>query len=277
VDFSAVENVSFNAEFNKNVNWTISITGNTSGAVKIIEGFSRFISSENAVWNGTTTVLPFFQNEICSIELTIPDESYSDTAEVAVVGNRIYPGSLVTDWENGVNPGFTEFVQSGADMRFDTVANPSESVEGNIFYEMSGEVTFADDLGNIAMPKEAFTDTDFTLSANPELVYFNVFAKKGPNAAEDIFVFQLMEDDNGNGTYDPGEDDAYEYVIQDLTLEWNQFSGKYSDLSDFNTNGGGIKNPDKLIGIVILPIGLNVPFEGFLDYIVFSENEPFMP
>jgi hypothetical protein len=278
VDFSQGQSVSFSAEFNKSVPWVITVTGQTSGAVKIIEGFDRFISVENATWNGTTTNLPFFKSELCSVVLSVDDESnYTDSLSVEIIGTRNYPGGLVTDWENGVNPGFIEFAQSGANMRFDTVVSPSGSVQGNVFYETSGEVAFADDLGNIAMPKEAFTDPDFIMNSNPDLVYFNVFARKGPDAAEDIYVFQIMEDDDGNGTYNPNADDAYEYVIQNLTLDWEQYSINYSELTTFNASGGGEMNPDRIIRVVVLPIGLGEPFEGFLDYLVFSENGPFMP
>ena len=161
-------------------------------------------------------------------------------------------------------------------MRFDTVTDP-KSPEGSAFYEFSGEVTFADDLGNIAMPKSAFTDTNFTLSTNDEIVYFNVFAKKGPAASSDIFVFQFMEDDNGNGTYDANADDLHEFVFQGLSLDWELFSTTYADLTTANSSGGGMKNPDKLIRIVVLPIGIKLPFEGFIDYMVFTENGPLQP
>jgi len=276
-DFSSGGSVVFTAQFNKNINWVITITGNTSGAVKRIEGFNRIINAENARWNGTTTDLPFFKNEMCSVEITIPEEpDYMDTAEIEVIGTRTYEGSLVTDWENGLNPGFTVFVQSGLDMRFDTINDPT-GAEGGVFYEMSGEVTFADDLGNVAMPKDAFTDPDFSLSLVPDIVYFNVFAKKGQDAAEDIVVFQFMEDDNGNGTYDPNADDLYEYVIQDLTLDWEQYSVPYTDMVLSNDGGGGQRNPDRLTRIVVLPIGLGVRFEGFFDYLIFTEGAPLQP
>jgi hypothetical protein len=105
------------------------------------------------------------------------------------------------------------------------------------------------------------------LSTNDQNVYFNVFAKKGPNAVSDIFVFQFIEDDN----------DVHEYVFQGLSQDWEQFSISYADLTTTNLAGGGIKNPDKLLRIVVLPIGIKVPFEGFIDYMVFTENGPLVP
>ncbi len=277
VDFSSGENVVFSARFNKNIDWVITITGTESGAVKTIEGFDRNVNSENAVWNGTTTVLPFFRDELCTVELTVPEEpDYIDSAEVEVIGTRIYTGLLVTDWEDGVNPGFSEFTQSGTNMRFDTVVS-TNSVQGNVFYEMSGEVTFADDLGNISMPKGTFTDNDETLSPNSESVFFNVFARRGSSAVGDIFVVQFMEDDDGNGSYNSNGDDLHEFVFQDLSLNWEQFSIRYSNLTTTNSAGGGEKNPDRLIQMVILPIGLGEPFEGYLDYLIFTEGGALQP
>lgn len=277
VDFSAEENVAFSARFNKNIEWVITITGTQSGAVKTIEGFDRNVNSENAVWNGTTTILPFFRDELCTVELTVPEEpDYVDSAEVEVIGTRVYEGLLVTDWEDGVNPGFNEFTQSGANMRFDTVVSPT-SVQGNVFYEMSGEVTFADDLGNVLMPKGTFTDGNETLSPNGDVVFFNVFARRGPSSVNDIFVIQFMEDDDENGSYNSNADDLHEFVFQDLSLDWEQFSIRYSNLTTTNSAGGGEKNPDKLVQMVILPIGLGEPFEGYLDYLIFTEGGPLQP
>jgi len=270
VDFYNSESVVFTCRFSKQVKWTIHVIGQTSGAKKVLTGFSNFIDETNGgAWDGTTTMLPMFKNEANLAYLTVDaiDTAYSDTLNnlISIDGVRDNGGSLVSDFNNGLNPGFNVFVQSGADMRFDTVTDP-KSPEGTAFYEMSGDVAFADDLGNIMMPKSAFTDS-ISLNTNGEVVYFNVFAKKGPQAVSDIFVFQFIEEDN----------DIHEYVFQGLTEEWQQFSIAYADLTTTITAGGGFKNPDKLAQIVVLPIGIKLPFEGFIDYMVFTENGPLIP
>ena len=281
VDFQSGESVEFTCVFSKQVNWEIHIVGQSSGAEKVLTGFSRTIDASNGgVWRGTITSLPMFKLEDCMayIMVNAVDTSFSDTlaTNISIANTRAVDGYVVTDFENGLNPGFVRFVQSGADMRFDPITDPS-AAQGNVYYEMSGNVTFADDLGNIAMPKSAFTDTNFTLSANPDIVYFNVFARKGPAAVQDIFVIQFMEDDNGNGTYDPGADDLHEFVFQGLAEEWGQFSIKYAGLTTTNSAGGGVKNPDRLIRLLVLPIGVKQPFEGYLDYLMFTENAPLVP
>ena len=270
VDFSAGESVEFTCVFSKQVNWEIHIVGQKSGAEKVLTGFTNSITPDlGGLWNGSTTSLPMFKLEQCMAYVLVNDvdTTFSDTIyNITVSGVRDVNSFIVTDFNNGLNPGFNRFVQSGADMRFDTITDPT-GAEGVAYYEMSGEVTFADDLGNISMPKSAFTDTSFTLSSNDQNVFFNVFAKKGPQAVSDIFVFQFIEDDN----------DVHEYVFQGLSQDWEQFSIAYADLTTTNSAGGGEKNPDKLMRIVMLPIGIKQPFQGFVDYIVFTENGPLEP
>ena len=281
VDFNSGESVEFTCVFSKQVNWEVHIVGQSSGAEKVLNGFSRTIDASNGgLWSGTTTNLPMFKKEDVMAYLIVNavDTVFSDTLLnlITIDDTRMVNGFVVTDWENGLNPGFTRFVQSGANMRFDTVNDPT-GAQGQVYYQFTGEVTFADDLGNIGMPKDAFTDTSFTLSANDEIVYFNVFARKGPLAVQDIFVIQFMEDDNGNGIYDANADDLHEYVFQGLSEDWEQYTIKYSELNTTMAAGGGQKNPDRLIFMRVLPIGVKVPFDAYLDYLVFTENGPLVP
>jgi hypothetical protein len=283
VDFPMDENIFFTAKFNINVDWEIHITGQNSGAHKIITGKSAEIDQTNGSWNGTTTNLPMFKNEPCQVILTVPKQltpdsiPHADTISVTVTVPKVQEGFVVTDFEEGLNQGFIRFVQSGADMRFDTVRT-ARSPQGFAFYETSGNVTFADDLGNIRMPKSSFTDSDFVLSTNDDIVYFNVFAKKGPDAVQDIYVFQFKEDDNGDGVFSFGSDDLHEFVINSgLSQDWEVYSARYGDFVTTVSGGGGVKNPDRLIEIVVLPIGLKLPFEGFIDNMIFTENAPLQP
>lgn len=281
VNFAGGESIEFTCEFSKQVNWEVHIVGQSSGAEKVLTGFSRTIDAANGgLWNGSTTNLPLFKKEDVLAYLTINavDTAFSDTLAnlITVEDTKIIDGFVVTDWESGLNAGFTRFVQSGADMRFDTVQDLT-GAEGQVYYQFSGNVDFSDDLGNINMPKESFTDTNFTLSANDEVVYFNVFARKGPQAVQDIFVIQFMEDDNANGVYDANADDLHEFVFQGLSEDWEQYSTVYADLNTSSAAGGGQKNPDRLILMRIIPIGVKEPFEGYLDFLIFTENGPLQP
>ena len=280
VDFAAGENVTFAARFSKTVDWEVQVIGQTSGAAKVFTGKSKEIDPTVTFWQGFTTNLPMFKTEPCIAVVSVPSENFSDTvSNINVVTTRIPDGYIIADFEDGLNAGVIPFVQSGADMRVDTV-QASSSPQGFAFYEFTGDVSFADDLGNFMITKDAFIDTGFTLTANDGIVYFNVFAKRSPppTSVNDIIVFQFMEDDNGNGVFDENSgDDLYEFVMSGLSENWELKNVVYADLVNDAPKGNGVKNPENLIGIRVLPIGLKEPFSCFIDYMVITENQPFTP
>ena len=104
VDFAGGEDVAFSATFNKQAAWVLLITGQESGAVKRIEGFSNVLDATNATWNGGTTELPFFKEETVDVALFVPSEE-TDTLRttVEVVSPRTYPGNVFADFEGGEN------------------------------------------------------------------------------------------------------------------------------------------------------------------------------
>jgi hypothetical protein len=276
VDFSAGESLTFEARFNLNPNWELEIIGLRSGARKVISGQSRTLSDNGAVWDGSSTDLPLFKQEACLAVLKTPNAEGipNDTLRgLRVIGSKVFNNFVVSDFEEGLNPGSDIFLQSGADMRFDTVQDIT-GPQGLAYYEFSGTVNFAPDLGNIVIPKTSFTDSNFILSTIPENVYFNVFAQKGGQSVNDLIVFQFFEDDNDNGEFDESQDDLYQFVISGLSQDWELLNVKYSDTENESLAGNGQKNPDKIIGMRILPIGLEEPFEGFIDYMNFTENGP---
>lgn len=280
VNFSNGGSIFFEAFFSKPVEWKVTITGQNSGATKVIEGLSIEVDEKNSTWIGDITTLPMLKIEPCEVVLSVARENFADTLSINVQGVKSNDGFVVTDFESGLNDGFTRFVQSGVPpMIFDTVADAS-SAEGNVYYEMSGEVPFSDDLGNILMPKSAFTDTGFTLPPNDQVVYFNFFARKGPQVIDEILVFQFMEDDDGNGVYNAGADDLYEYVLDGLTEDWVHYSVLYADIVGAQLNGNQRRDPDKLIEMRLLPISPppgRLRIQTFVDYMIYTENAPLQP
>jgi len=60
----------FKAEFTSRVDWTIKVTGQTSGAYKIIKGSSSKIDSTNSSWKGGHSGIYFFKKgETCIAEI----------------------------------------------------------------------------------------------------------------------------------------------------------------------------------------------------------------
>ena len=65
VDFYNGEITFFTAEFSKEVDWKVIVTGSESGAVKSITGRDISLFENNATWDGSTTSFPMFKQENC--------------------------------------------------------------------------------------------------------------------------------------------------------------------------------------------------------------------
>ncbi len=285
VDFSSGEQVVFEATFGKQVNWEIHIEGQLSGAKRIIEGFSNGISASNAIWNGTTTVLPMFKIEPCNAYLLVPGEDNfsSDTLSISVVGERTTTGFVVADFESGFNPGWSTFLQSGANMNFRIVQSP-QAAQGNFYYEMGGEVNFDFLIGLIEFPASAQQLQRYPLSANANNVYFNVFVYKPANIRNEFILFRFYEDDNEDGTIQNNED-VYSYETRSLQPGWQQISIRYSDLVSLVNGqpapaaGNDILEPHKLglIDVLLLADPSTGYSQLYIDNLIFTENQPLQP
>lgn len=285
VDFSAGQQLTFSAEFSKNVNWKIAITGNTSGAVYTIEGFSRLIDATNAIWDGSATTLPMFRSEDCVAQLTIDGEDDTLTAPISVLGTKVITGLILSDFEGEFNPGWNTFVQSGADMSF-IITDSDPAAQGSKYYDMGGTVDWDWLLGLIDIPGSAYGATTFALNSNPNNVYFNVMLSKIPGLNNGLVLFQFREDDNGDGVYTDGEEDLFSIEVA-LNNEdgWQLISSKYADMptlvngAPVDPIGNGIYEPEKLIQVSILMLANPVSgyAQAYMDLMLFTENQPFKP
>lgn len=284
VNFSTGQSLTFSAQFSKNINWKLEIKGLESGAVKEITGFSNLLNSTNALWNGTTTHLPFFKVEDCAIQLSFEAESDTLRDTVFVSGNRVYEGLLLGDFEGTANPGWTSFVQSGANMSFGVLSD-SLAAQGNGYFEIGGTVNWDYLIAYLYMPATAYGASTFNLSSNPDQVYFNTMLYKPTNLNNGIMLFQFPEDDNGDGVFTAASEDMYAVEVQMNQNNWTQLSVKYADLQSLvngqpaNPNGNGIREPHKLTQVNIL--FLANPASGYakarLDYMIFTEGAPLQP
>lgn len=101
----------FTSEFSSRVDWTIKVTGQTSGAYKIIKGSSQKIDASNSPWRGGHTGLYFFKKgETCIAELEFLGSKMvlRDTFSITNVFdfNKKDEGIILikrTDFENNLN------------------------------------------------------------------------------------------------------------------------------------------------------------------------------
>lgn len=281
VYFATGEDVLFTAKFNKISNWKITIKGETSGAKKVITGQSRNIDVTNGQWNGSTTFFPMFKAEDCIAQLTIDGETDTLQVPIRIKSVKSNPGLVIADFEAGLNPLWTKFIQTGANMDF-AVKTDTFAPEQNKYLKMAGTVNWDYLIGLIDYPATAYgtANTYTTLSTNPDDVYFNCLIYGVPNTNESIVLFQFKEDENGDGTINANTDDQYDLQVNVNWVGWKLVSVKYSDLPHLNNgqpatpNGNSQHNPDKLGKISMLHLAN--PANGYahtkIDYIVFTST-----
>ena len=167
VDFESGETVYFTCELSKVVNWQLKITGSNSGAEKIITGTSRTLDEEVALWDGSTTNLPIFRVENCNVELSFLTEETDTilTTSVFVTTPKLNDGFVITDFEEGWNPNWSTFVQSGTSMDFGIKLDGTAPQLAR-YYNMAGAVDWDWLTGMIDFNATAFGETTMPLSNN---------------------------------------------------------------------------------------------------------------
>jgi hypothetical protein len=285
INFASGQTAVFTARFNKPVSWTIEVVGQTSKAKKIITGQSREIDASTAEWNGSTTVFPMFKAERCIARLLINDvaDTFQTTTVIKTV--KLNPGFTIADFEFGLNPAWTRFVQSGANMDFN-VKSDTLAPQGSKYLKMAGTVNWDYLIGLIDFPATAFSASNtFPLASNPDDVYFNCLIYGVPNTNESLVLFQFKEDENGDGVYNNAStDDQYDYQITVNWEGWKLVTVKYSDLISLSNgqptlpHGNALHNPDKIAKISMLHLAN--PANGYahckIDYILFTST-PLQP
>lgn len=280
-DFAAGQTVYFTATFSKLTNWKISIINPQTGAEKIFEGLSNEINRQNATWDGSTTFFPSFGPGDCIATLFTEADSATQEVLVKVTSARVPEGIVVADFEDGFNPNWGRFVQSGANMSF-VVRDTGIVPQGEKYFEMGGEVNWDWLIGLTDFKATAMGSNGFGLGSNPNDLYFNVLLNRPANLNNGIVLFQFKEDENGDGIFNENNEDMYAIEIRDISPGWQIVSVKYSDLVTLvngepgTPRGNKVHNPEKLHTISCL--FLANPESGYtntkMDYIIFTKGVP---
>lgn len=291
VDFASGESVHFTASFSKKVNWTLTLTGETSGSQKVISDFSKALNVDNATWDGTTSELPVFGAENIQVMLTVEGEVDTMYATTSTASTISYDGVLVADFETSFTSGPNSFIQSGAGMMFGRNNSVHAAGEGEYFYTMRGTVEWDWLIG-----MTEFTADDraglptFPLSANPNDVYFNIMVFGESSRPESRIQFQFREDENENGTFEAGSEDLLSSELFIVNWDgWRLISIPYADLAPEapgSTSGNGAADSDKIHSITALllapkvadsPSGLPNPGTADIDFMIFTTGGPLKP
>jgi hypothetical protein len=278
VDFPAGESVVFTARFNKRVDWVVEITGDSSGAVKRIEGFSNELTAENARWQGGTTDLPLFRSEPVSVALLIDDPG-ADTLRTSleVVTPREYPGDVVTGFEDDDEANVTvrdfEFELDPASGRSTEVP----AAEENAFFLLRGTDTVVDNFFvGLAEITSTSDDGYFAVPTTvPENLFFNAFLYNFGSEST-IAILEIVVDANDNGDFDDGTD--LTFGSGDIILEepgWIPFSRSVAEF------GLTQEQAERIVAIRPVLISDNntqptprEPVDFGIDYITFTAGGP---
>jgi hypothetical protein len=278
VDFAASESVVFTARFNKQVNWVVEITGQQSGAVKRIEGFSNELTAENARWDGGTTDLPLFKAEPVEAALLVPEEEGTDTTRttIEVLSPREYEGIVVADFEGDdgpdINVGNFEFELNNATGLSDEVP-PGE---GDAFYLFRGTDNVVNNffvgLIDITPSEGSFFEVPTSV---PEDLYLNTFLYSF-DTPHTIAVVQLIADANGSGAFEDGTDTAFPVI--DIPVDWSGWRAFSIPLSTTEMTEAQAR---EIVAVRVLLISDNnsqpsppLQVEYGIDYLTFTAGAP---
>ena len=287
-DFSANETIHFTAEFSKQVDWTLTIVGLNSGSTKVITGKSNYIDSTNSIWDGSSTTLPFFVAEDCSVDLTFEMEADNEQAQsvgLTIAGAKVYNDAstrLITDFENGFNPNFTGYFQAGTTDALTT----GGAGQGTKYLSQFGTVNWDWLIGYKDYWSAYWFDQE-PLVNDPSQVYFNIMIK-GDSTLSDatglpnsLFKLEFWEDDNQDGFYSEGAEDKYSYEFDVDWTGWKMISVAYNDEDKLVLEGAGgdvVRSPQKISNVRTLLLAN--PESGYahadVDFLIWSIGAPIL-
>ena len=284
INFALDGNLSFNGELSKNTDWVITITGANSGAIRNITGSERILSSANAAWNGGANSYPAFSIEDAYIEIAFPNEEGSPVLydTVAITGEKIDDGVLITGFENGAGSNWVVFNQTT--VTGEIVCGNGESAKGTCHYSVEGVVGWDWAKGSVAIQPDAGT---FPLQSSPNNLFFNMALKPVESVGPTSSFIQIWfdEDENDDGLFDPNTEDRYIYEYWTTDTIWELVSVEYASLTqDENgdpsvTNGNGLPEPSKLLSVNIFFLSdpNNGNAKALFDHIIFTSNGSYNP
>ena len=288
-DFSSNELVKFYCKLNKDIQWKITITGLTSNSVKEISGFSNTIDSNLIFWNGNTSQVPFFKQEDCLVELTFNNEPDTLRDSLSILGNKIYDGILVADFEDGLPINSILFHQFSMNMTFDTASD--QALVGNTYFKMGGRMGWNEWLlGQLDIPLDLSN-----VNSSAENFYLNIGILSGINGefASDQFINILISESSSPFNNDPSNNGAdvfqdtmevYKYQIRPVDwIGWNYLSFSYDQFEVKSMGGDNSRNPSDISAIRIqcqscpyasanCPENVNIDVRTDVDFVIFTEN-----
>ena len=294
-NFSINEKVSFHCEFNKPIEWKISIKGLNSSATKEIIGFSNIIDSNVIFWDGEPSQLPFFLEEICLVDLTFSNEidSIRDTLNINV-SPTFENGIWLENFEDGIpENSIVYYNNDGGGMTFSI--SDDNPLLGQNYFKMGGRVNWDWPLGNIDIPMNL---NDLSLGSEELFINIGILSD-----LQDLHTGQFINILISEETMTPFNDniennasDIFESTMEVYKMKipvdwdgWQLKSFRYSDFEPINPNDQNINyqmNPSDIRAIriacqacpsssgnAICPENFGKDVRTDIDHIIFTSNK----
>jgi hypothetical protein len=293
--------VHFKSTFNYNVRWTLTMIGQTSGAIKSITDFSTELNATNSKWDGSTdTLKQFRKNETVNVTLSVL--GWKDTLHTSlIIGGEKDRGYVLGSFEGISVDGAGNFTdnsyywfsgfESVAEKDFcNSILDPSAPAGAYSFRLAGHDANKSYYIGKIGVSAPGAPTGVFNFGiTSPSDCYFNVYVKGcGITPDKDYkLVIQTYEDDNGSGVTYPSNEDTYSYPISLKYIGWKLFRIPYSSFTLENAVPANIyqsHSPDKINNIGLF-IGANTSaglsasavIDVRIDHFSVTSNGPMIP
>ncbi|MFN8439099.1 MAG: hypothetical protein U0V72_15930 [Cytophagales bacterium] len=273
VDFT--QNVYFTAKLNRIKSWTLTIKGQTSGAVKRIKGYDNTVNLANATWDGSSDTTFFFRkSETCIATLSFPDTSLVQSIDFTLNTAKTHTGYLICDYEST------------------TMASYTDSYIGNYFDAADKATSVIDLLAFSPAPEGAkvlsFNCNDVNSSYYTGGAYHN---SKGSNfgipafSSDSVYLNMFVYGYSGGNaalSIEIKESDGDSWKPAQLSINWvgwKLVSFKLANATDGGSTGNKIKESAKINAVNIsmnsIPQGQNC--KALVDYLIFTTGSVLKP
>ena len=259
-NFSSNEQVGFHCEFNKPIEWKITILGLSTNAVREITGFSNLIDSNMVVWSGGPSQVPFFSEEDCLIELTFENETDTLRDTITIVSAKPFDNGIwLEDFEDGIpSEGLVYYNTDGGGMTF-SLSN-DDPLLGSSYFKMGGRVNWDWALGSLDLPLNINN-----ISQNADDLYINIgILSDLQDLHTGQFINILISEETNtpfNDNLNNNSSDLFEPTMEVYKMKvpvdwdgWQLKSFRYSDFEPVSPNNQDINfdmNPSDISAIRI--------------------------
>lgn len=277
----------FSGAFNERVSFTITLKGQTSGAIKRIKGLSDKIDISNSSWEGNAELTFFMKEKVSAYLSVLGINTILDSTSFNITEPYLPGGTIVANMENSGIFAPCGFFQPGGQI-FCGRTKEIPAIEGEFSQKMEGKDPSGGMFIGLTRPipvpgKNAdVSGLYYNVIPNPDSVWFTIFIYGTGDPSVQAYI-KFQQDDNGDGVHSDNQENGFEIQIQDLShFGWKKFSFLYSTLTvsgntSYGGNGDQEHRPHRITAVEIALWGMvrDKTVKYYFDFPVFTVGKPF--